>query len=277
MKLHIDHETIFSYNQPVREAIGEARLRPRDESHQRCVSFQMQVDPQTPLNTIADRFGNQVGCYSVLSPHSRLRISATSVVETGGSPLIPAPPLTFLQRRDFLIPSHYVPCNDDLGTFAREHSPADGAPEEVARALSTAIFERCTYEPGSTDIFTSADEVLAGRRGVCQDFAHLLIALCRCMGLPARYVSGYLHDAAQRPGAIVATHAWAEVFLEGRGWLGLDPTHNCAVGPDYVRVALGRDYTDATPVRGVFQGDARQELEVRVRVRTADELLQTEP
>jgi len=119
--------------------------------------------------------------------------------------------------------------------------------------------------------------VLAGRRGVCQDFAHLLIALCRCLGTPARYVSGYLHDAAVRPDAIVASHAWAEVYLDGRGWLGLDPTHDRAVGPDYVRVAVGRDYADATPARGVYQGAAQEQLEVRVRVRSAEDLPQAAP
>jgi transglutaminase-like putative cysteine protease len=134
-----------------------------------------------------------------------------------------------------------------------------------------AIYTSCAYEPGSTGISTTADAVLAERRGVCQDFAHLLIALCRSLGLPARYVSGYLYDAKLPPGAIVASHAWAEVFLEQRGWLGLDPTHNRTTGPDYVRVAVGRDYADATPARGVFQGGAHETLEVRVRVRAAEE------
>jgi transglutaminase-like putative cysteine protease len=109
--------------------------------------------------------------------------------------------------------------------------------------------------------------VLAGRRGVCQDFAHLLIALCRSLGLPTRYVSGYLYDADKPPDAILASHAWAEVFLEGRGWLGLDPTHNRATGSLYARVAVGRDYADAAPMRGVHQGGAQETLEVRVRMR----------
>ena len=113
--------------------------------------------------------------------------------------------------------------------------------------------------------------MLAGRRGVCQDFAHLLIALCRGLGLPARYVSGYLYDSDKPADAILASHAWAEVFLDGRGWLGLDPTHDRATGSLYTRVAIGRDYADAAPVRGIYQGDANETLEVRVRMRAAEQ------
>jgi transglutaminase-like putative cysteine protease len=115
-----------------------------------------------------------------------------------------------------------------------------------------AIYTSCAYEPGSTGISTTADAVLAERRGVCQDFAHLLIGLCRSLGLPARYVSGYLYDPDQSSEAILASHAWAEVFLEERSWLGLDPTHGRTTGSLYTRVAVGRDYTDAAPVRGVY-------------------------
>jgi transglutaminase-like putative cysteine protease len=140
-----------------------------------------------------------------------------------------------------------------------------------------AIYASCTYEPGSTDISTTADAVLAGRHGVCQDFAHLLIALCRGLGLPARYVSGYLYDPDQPPDAILASHAWAEVFLEGRGWLGLDPTHNRMTGPLYTRVAVGRDYADAAPVRGVYQGHTQETLEVQVRMRAAEGQAQRVP
>jgi transglutaminase-like putative cysteine protease len=270
MKLHIEHKTIFTYNKPVRESVGELRLRPRDEAGQTCLSFRVQTDPATSIDQLVDRFGNAIHCYSILPPHNRLVVTAASLVETSAVALIEAPPLTPLQRHDFLSPSQYVPCTDELAAFAREHAPEGGSSEQIVLALGHAISTTCVYEPGSTDISTAADAVLAGRRGVCQDFAHLLIALCRCLGLPARYVSGYLHDAAVRPDAIVASHAWAEVFLEGRGWLGLDPTHDRVSGGNYVRVALGRDYADATPARGIYLGDAEDTLEVRVRVRAVD-------
>jgi transglutaminase-like putative cysteine protease len=271
MRLSVEHQTIFTYDRPVRESVGELRLYPRDEAGQHCLNFRLTTEPQTAINVLADRFGNSVHAYSVLPAHSRLVVNATSLVETSPVSLIATPPLTLLQRHDFLSASPYVPADAELAAFARTHAPLDGTAEQIALALSAAIYEQLDYQPGSTDISTTAAAVLAGRRGVCQDFAHLLIALCRSLGLPARYISGYLYDAKLRPGAIVASHAWAEVFLDERGWLGLDPTHNRVIGPDYVRVAVGRDYADATPARGVFRGGAHETLEVQVRVRAADE------
>jgi len=269
MRLHIEHQTIFSYDDAVREAVGEARLRPRDDAGQQLLSFRLTLDPPTPFDTIVDRFGNTVQCYSVLPPHRRLVVTATSLVDTSANALIAAPELTLLELYGFTSVSPYVPFTDDLRAFAREYE--GGEAESTALALMNAIYTNCAYEPGSTDISTTADAVLAGRRGVCQDFAHLLIALSRCLGVPARYVSGYCHDLAQPPDAILASHAWAEVFLAGRGWLGLDPTHNRTTGSDYVRVAIGRDYADAAPMRGIYQGSAHEQLAVRVRMRAADE------
>jgi transglutaminase-like putative cysteine protease len=272
MRLHIEHETVFSYTQPVREAIGEARLRPRDEAGQRLLGFRLALDPHAPVDSVSDRFGNTIHCYSVLPPHRRLVVTAASEVETAADALIAAPALTLLEQHSFSTTSPYVPFTDDLLAFARAVTPADADdPESIARALASAIYASCAYEPGSTDISTTADAVLAGRRGVCQDFAHLLIALCRSMGLPARYVSGYLYDSDKPADAILASHAWAEVFLDGRGWLGLDPTHDRVTGPLYTRVAIGRDYADAAPVRGIYQGDAKETLEVRVRIRANEQ------
>jgi transglutaminase-like putative cysteine protease len=276
MRLHIEHETIFSYSQSVREAIGEARLRPRDDAGQRVLGFRLALDPHAPVDPVSDRFGNTIHCYSVLPPHRRLTVTATSEIETSESALNFAPALTVLEQYSFTGTSPYVPFTDDILAFARAVTPADADDAEAtARALSGAIYATCAYEPGSTDISTTADAVLAGRRGVCQDFAHLLIALCRGLGLPARYVSGYVFDSDKDADATLASHAWAEVFLDGRGWLGLDPTHNRATGSRYARVAIGRDYADAAPVRGIYQGDAEEKLEVRVRIRAAEQASST--
>ncbi|MFN8503595.1 transglutaminase domain-containing protein [Kouleothrix sp.] len=270
MKLYVEHETIFSYTDNVREAVGEARLQPRDEGGQHVLSFRLALDPPTAFDRVTDRFGNTLHCYSVLPPHRRLVITSHSLVSTSSEALIATPRLGLLERHELVAPSQYVPLTDALAEYARQYAAGADA-EAVAYALMHVIAANFSYEPGSTDISTTAEAVLAGRRGVCQDFAHLLIALCRSRGLPARYVSGYFHDPAQPPGAILASHAWAEVWLEGRGWLGLDPTHNCAVGESYVRVAVGRDYADAAPMHGIYQGAARETLTVRVRMRAADE------
>ncbi|HJZ49088.1 MAG TPA: transglutaminase family protein [Roseiflexaceae bacterium] len=271
MRLHIDHETIFSYSQLVREAVGEARLRPRDDAGQRLIGFRLALDPHTPFDTVSDRFGNTIHCYSVLPAHRRLVVTATSEVETSADALIATPALTLLEQHSFTATSPYLPVTEELLAFSRANTPADADPEATARALTGAIYDNCAYEPGSTDISTTAEAVLAGRRGVCQDFAHLLIALCRGIGLPARYISGYLFDPDKPPDAVLASHAWTEVYLDGRGWLGLDPTHNRATGPLYTRVAIGRDYGDAAPVRGIYQGGAKETLEVRVRMRAVGE------
>ncbi len=277
MKLQIEHATTFTYSQPAHEAVGEARLRPLDDAGQRLVSFQLTLDPPASFDTVVDRFGNTIHCYTVLPAHQRLVITATSAVETSASPLSAAPPLTLFQQHDFSAASPHVPCTADLLAFARAHAPDDRDAEATAQALMGAIYQSCVYEPGSTNIATTAEAVLAGRRGVCQDFAHLLIALCRSLRLPARYVSGYLYDPDQPADAILASHAWAEVFLAGRGWLGLDPTHDRATGPRYVRVAVGRDYADAAPVRGVHRGGAQEILEVRVSMRAGVGEPQTMP
>jgi transglutaminase-like putative cysteine protease len=267
MRLHIEHETSFAYAEPVREAIGEARLRPRDDAGQRLHSFRLTLDPPTPIDTIADRFDNVLHCYSVLPPHQRMVVTATSVVETGDAPLIAAAQLTPMEQYDFGAASFFAPITGELLAFARDHAPDTTDAMATAQALMGAIYRSCVYDPGSTDISTTAAAVLAERRGVCQDFAHLLIALCRGLHLPARYVSGYLYDPDTPPDAILASHAWVEVFIAGGGWLGLDPTHNRTTGPLYTRVAVGRDYADAAPLRGVYQGHTQERLEVRVRIR----------
>ncbi|HNP84710.1 MAG: transglutaminase family protein [Chloroflexi bacterium SZAS-1] len=270
MKLHIEHETVFHYNEPVCEAVGEVRLQPYDHDGQWLINFRLALDPPTGFERITDRFGNAIHCYSVLPPHHQLTITAQSLVETSNTPLLAATAISLLERHEFCTPSKFVPLNDALADFARQHTPSDANAEASAYALMHAIANNFVYERGSTDISTTADAVLAGGRGVCQDFAHLLIALCRSQGLPARYVSGYFYDPALPPETVLASHAWAEVFLEGRGWLALDPTHNCAIGPQYVRVAVGRDYADAAPMHGVYQGSGHETLKVRVFIRVAD-------
>lgn len=272
MRLYIEHHTYFRYDHLVREQTGEARLQPRDGDGQRLVGGRVVIDPATPVSLISDRFGNAVHCYSVLPWHKTLTVTATSLIETSDSPLIPAPPLSPLAQHDFLSPSRYAPQTWELAQFAREHSQDDGD-EARALAIMAAIYTTCEYVPGSTDISTTADAVLSGRQGVCQDFAHLMLALCRAERLPARYISGYLYDPAKPQDAVLASHAWVEVFVTGQGWLGLDPTHNRPTDAHYVRVAVGRDYADATPVRGFYKGMATEQLDVQVFIRRVDEWL----
>jgi len=186
----------------------------------------------------------------------------TSTTDADSAPT--ADTLSLLEAHDYVQPSRYAPCSGPIRDFtAPLAAQADAA--ERAQALMAAVAGALVYERGATDVRTSADVALALGRGVCQDFAHLMLAACRCLGLPARYVSGYLYTPPNAD-AELASHAWVDVYLAGQGWLALDPTHNAAQSGHYVRVAVGRDYADVPPTRGVFKGNASETLAVDVSV-----------
>lgn len=262
MRLKIRHETTFTYDRPVSEAYTEMRLRPLDAGGQRCLSFSLRTDPRGEVVHYRDRFGNDVGAFDVLGPHERLQVSALSEVST--APVFAPDPerLTPLDAHDYLMPTAYAPFHERVTAFAADQLAA--GPRDTAEALMAAVRGALRYEKGATDVTTTAAEALERGGGVCQDFTHLFLAACRSRGLPARYVSGYLHapEAA-------ASHAWADVYLPEEGWLSLDPTHGVAQTASYVRVAVGRDYADVSPTRGVHKGQAIEALEVKVSVEAA--------
>jgi transglutaminase-like putative cysteine protease len=212
-----------------------------------------------------DHLGNGVTHFDVLEPHEQLVVTARSDVFTpaifaGHGDLSP------LELHDYLRPTSYVALDGQAAELAAAHAGA-GGPEERARSLMTAVRAALIYERGATTVQSRVDEVLSLGRGVCQDFAHVLIAACRCAGIPTRYVSGYFHDATL-DGDEAASHAWVDVFDERRGWISLDPTHDREQDESYVRVAVGRDYADVPPTRGVFKGATHESLSVQVEVKT---------
>lgn len=274
MRLRIRHETVYSYAEPAFDSHNEVRLQPFDDELQRRLSFELATEPVARTRSRLDYFGNAVHYFSVAGYHSRLAIRAEAVVETfkpscEGPPRDEPLPLAALdqlaiqhQLAEYLTPSRYVPLNDEIRQVA--HDLVRMAREDGAAfwdALGQYFRETFTYERGLTSVEDDATKVLKQRRGVCQDFAHLTIALARAAGVPARYVSGYvqpLDEPAQ------ASHAWAELYLPGPGWVGLDTSGSGAIGERYARIAYGRDYADAVPVRGTFRGGGRQELIVGV-------------
>ena len=265
MWLGVEHTTVLSYDEPIAEAYTELRLRPQDDGGQRCSSFRLTTDPpDAVVHQYADPFGNTVHHFDVLEPHDRLTLTATSDVYAPDEFVVAPQPLTLLEQHDYLSPTGYVP---SLDARLAEFEPGGPGVGIFARstALMASIYERLTYERGVTHVHTTADEVLELGRGVCQDFAHVLIGLCRSAGIPARYVSGYLYDEEAEAGH-AATHAWVDVFNPERGWLSIDPTHNREQSDHYVRVAVGRDYADVPPTRGVYRGTASEGLDVKVRV-----------
>jgi transglutaminase-like putative cysteine protease len=264
MKLRIEHVTRFEYDAPITEGYTELRLKPLDTGGQRCSSFEVETEPEAKVHRYLDRHGNDVRHFDVLTPHTRLVVRARSEVTTPDSLADEQTRLTPLQRHDFLAPSTRAPFTDAVRALASAaFVPAD--PLGTVRRVVEAVRARLSYEPGATDVLTDADAALAQGRGVCQDFAHLALAACRLNGLPTRYVSGYVHAPGSPSGA--ASHAWIDVFLEVRGWVSVDPTHDTPQTPRHVRVAVGRDYTDVAPTRGVYTGGAGERLSVEVSVK----------
>jgi transglutaminase-like putative cysteine protease len=214
-----------------------------------------------------DHFGNDVRHFDILESHERLVVTASSEVLTPER-LIDAKPLSLLEEYDYLMPTAYAPAGKAVRELVSE-ARCDGTPAERAHALMRAVRERLAYVPGATTVHTTGEDALAAGRGVCQDFAHVLIAACRLDGIPARYVSGYIYEP-EREGDDVATHAWVDVCDDSRGWVSLDPTHAQEQTEIYVRVGVGRDYADVPPSRGLYKGDAKERLSVRVSLRSLD-------
>lgn len=263
MFLRVEHTTEFAYDAAIAEAYTELRLRPLEGGGQHCSSFRLATEPfGLRVRVYHDHFGNDVHHFDVLESHDRLAVTAVSTVMTPDRLESNLEPLTPLELHDYLTPSQYAPFAGGVWDFGARNATGENGPERAGTLMAT-IRSELVYDPGATDVQTRADEVLELGRGVCQDFAHVMLATCRSAGIPARYVSGYLYDPTL-VGDNAASHAWVDVWDEASGWSALDPTHGREQTDAYVRVAVGRDYADVPPTRGVFTGAARETLSVRV-------------
>ena len=267
MKLEIVHSTRYRYTGPIAETVMEVRLRPMDGNGQRCLEFDLDVSSGIKPRSYRDGYGNNVHYFNVVRPHARLIITSRSVVETGRE--LDADPGEELVQ-DFLRFRSPVKDVPGVRELARRHPIADlrsgPAVEQALDELTLTISREFAYDRAVTNVYSAVDDVLELKAGVCQDFAHLFSAAARAMGVPARYVSGYIHTPGGG-GATSASHAWAEGWVPGRGWLGYDATHPVRTGENHVRVAVGRDYTDAAPTRGIYVGSATGTMDVGVRTR----------
>ena len=258
-RLDITHITTLTYDRPIAETHMEVRLRPLDGLGQRVEAFMLDVDPASGVRWYRDSFGNHVGYFDHVPSHDSVVVRARSTVRTepdGSGTLAEGDefPEDFLQFRDPVL---------DLPAI-RRIAARFSSDEAGLDAAASWIHDHFIYRPQTTDVFTSVDRVLALGSGVCQDFAHLFIAVARAARLPCRYVSGYVHPGGGRAGS-GASHAWAEAFCGGR-WLGYDPTNPVRAGEHHVRVAVGRDYHDVPPTRGVYKGTAAERMSVSVDV-----------
>jgi transglutaminase-like putative cysteine protease len=272
MRLQIVHRTRYDYASPVRDSFNEVRLRPVSNEHQTCEAFMLKVLPATRLRHYEDFARNWVCHFEVPEPHTSLTIEAASTATTNGSNHLPpeAAPFPLARIRecaglercfDYLQSSDYVELDPAVWRLALDVTAGAADTWQAAQRLMRWVHGGFTYTPKATTALTRMGEALERRVGVCQDYAHVLIGLCRSLQIPALYVSGYLHT----PGA-EATHAWMEVFLPGVGWRALDPTHNCQPDERYVKIAVGRDYADVPPTRGHYRGTQERKLDVSVSI-----------
>src|SRR5579859_267934 len=285
----IRHITGFAYQPAVRESVMEVRMQPRSEGTQRCLNFYLDVSPHASIMVYRDFLGNTIHHFDIPGSQAQIKITARAIVEVQP---IPAPQSaeacnwsdfdTQVDQGDYwemLLPSRYACSTEALQQFARELDLKRGAtPLETLLDLNQAIYKAFDYVPNSTKVDSPIDDALQCRRGVCQDFAHIMIALVRQLRMPCRYISGYLCHDTKIPDRSPegATHAWVEAFLPPLGWVAFDPTNNLVASDRHIRVAIGRDYADVPPTRGVYRGEATSELSVGVYVSTVDKPLPEE-
>jgi len=289
MYYSIRHLTKFRYSEYVSESLMEARMQPRSDGPQRCLTFQLMVHPRARVQFYRDYLGNMVHHFDVPGRHKQLSIIADALVDVQPTPPLPAAlgeaawdeldgMIAGGDYIEMLMPSQFGQSSERLERFAQELAVDS---REIARRrdplhlmldLNAVLYSKIAYVPKSTRVDSPIDDTLESRQGVCQDFAHIMIGLARRIGIPCRYVSGYLfHKAGDKTrSAEGATHAWVEALLPGLGWVGLDPTNNVVASERHVRTAVGRDYADVPPTRGTFKGSADSQLLVAVRVAPSD-------
>ena len=286
----IRHVTRFHYSSPVSESVMEVRMRPRSEFLQQCLKFELHVTPRARVQFYRDYLGNTVHHFDVPGHHNRLALIAEAVVEVEEPAELPASlPLSAWAAIDemgasgelyeFQTPSHFTEPSAELEKFIAELGvDRSQDPLTLLRALNQKICAAFEYVPKSTRVDSPIALALANRKGVCQDFTHIMIAIARGLKIPCRYVSGYVfprekHADRSTPSA---THSWVEAWLPGLGpnhsglWVGFDPTSNALCGNRHIRAAIGRDYVDVPPTKGVYKGRATSELTVAVRVLPTD-------
>jgi len=260
MQLHIRHETRYRYERPVKYSVQSLHLTPRRDPGQRALTWSIAA-PGRKLEQV-DAYGNISHLLTIEQPHREIQIVVHGVVETadteGRQDDGPLSPLAYLAPTALTAP------NDELKAFAHQALEHAKDPRARAQALAEAVFRAVRYKPGTSDVQDSAAVALKSGEGVCQDHAHVYIASARALGIPARYVSGYLYTGDTRD---AASHAWVDVWLGTEiGWQSLDVTHKCPAIRTYCRLAVGRDYLDAAPVRGVRHGGGGEKMEANVLV-----------
>jgi transglutaminase-like putative cysteine protease len=275
MKYDILHRTRYTYVSPARESFNDVRLEPPSIPEQTVESFSLRIEPEVRLRRYKDFYSNMVHHFEIPAEHNSLLIESNVKVETRWpEPLAEDAELHPMEKLDdaleaercfdFLQSSHYVELDVDAWKLAVDAMGERKDVWQTALALMKFTHGYLKYIPNSTHVHTKMSDVIVQKTGVCQDFAHFSIGLCRSVKIPARYVSGYLATEIAS-----ATHAWMEIYIPGAGWRALDPTHNRQVNGMYVKIGHGRDYADVPPVSGNYHGTLERTMEVDVKIKTA--------
>lgn len=294
MKIALRHVTRLDYDAEVVEGVMDVRLGPYSDEHQRWEQFELCVEPSGAIRRYEDGFGNSAHLVTVVRPHDTIELVTEGEVETildnpFDLPPLPPRPLSPAESLHYLKPSALVHISPDVAAMAADAGPSDPALTfEAVGRLMNAVHDRLAYKKFVTTVATTVSEVLNEGAGVCQDFAHVMAALCRAIAVPSRYVSGYIVQPtitqAQTLGGLVqsqalvtdpwrgdgASHAWIEAWTPTHGWRGFDATNNLVASTHHVKMATGRDYADVPPTRGSFRGAAMETLTVQVKARALD-------
>ena len=283
MRFDITYTTSFTYEDLVRESQNELRACPSSDAYQQLVAYRVTTSPSARVLSFTDYWGTRVDAFGVRTPHLHLEVTAEASVETRSRPLLVSTAAAAALRDPRFVDEHveyldrtpHATWGEGVrGLAQRAISVAGDDVIGQVLAIHRSVGGALAYEPGTTYVGVEVEEALAGGRGVCQDFAHLAIAMCRSVGIPARYVSGYLFTTDDASGADaggdvvnVQTHAWFEAAVPSMGWIALDPTNRQQVAERHVKIGHGRDYDDVSPLRGVYAGVATAEVAATVEIR----------
>ncbi len=277
-EFEIQHITRYLYESPVRDSANQIILFPIKDNYQEVLKQELTITGNPSIDTFTDYYGNEVGSFTYTEPHTLLNINSKILVATKHRELpvndiFPAQQWEDLKRLRYMVPyidflrNEYFEALPELRAVIEKEWLADDTPYQVALRFNQFVYNNFEYIKGVTTVETTVDQIWQLKAGVCQDFAHILMEMLRIVQIPARYVSGYICTGRRSDmRGEGATHAWAEAYIPDYGWLGIDPTNNCIANEYHVRLAVGRNFMDCSPVKGVYKGSSQHKLEVAVSV-----------
>jgi len=273
---NIHHITKYEYDRPVKESVNEIRIYPYVSNQQELLYHELNITDHPDVLTVNDYWGNRTGMFNLLSSHKELIIESKLIVRTLGNAEIILDKNAGLQHLKAEIASNLsllelsyikeIDLKEEIHELVNQFATPVMPVADIVEKCSNYIFENFNYNKGITSVETTIKEILDLRSGVCQDFAHIMLEILRSVGIPSRYISGYICPNKNGMRGEGATHAWIESWIPGNGWTGIDPTNNVWVTNHHVKLAVGRNFNDCSPVKGTFKGPARQSLSVYVSV-----------